>query len=151
MSIQNLMVAAVAASALLGCAAPSSQPASSASRSHGRGEAKETAIEVCGPFGERAHLDRLQCSDGSALVYRRVGGIGTRTDLPKDLTREDASALLERNISGAPLKPGEPDYHVIDEYKLSCGPVKRMVYMDMYHCHQAPPTEAPYGFQFKPN
>ena len=54
-------------------------------------------------------------------------------------------------MSGAPLKSGEPDYHVIDGYELSCGPAKRMVYMDMYHCHQAPPNQVPEGFQVRPN
>ncbi len=71
-----------------------------------------------------------------------------RRDLPDNFTREEASALLERYISAAPLKPGESDFHVIDGYELSCGALKRMVYMDMYHCHQAPPTEAPTGFRF---
>ncbi|MEJ8849283.1 hypothetical protein [Variovorax rhizosphaerae] len=149
MSIRALIAAAAAVIAVLGCTTPSSRSVAPVSRPPGLGEAKVSAIEVCKPSGQRAYLDRLQCTDGSIPAYRRVGSFGGRNELPANLTKEQQIAQLERNFSGAALKPGETDYHVIDGYEVSCGPVKRMIYMDMYHCNQAPPAEIPSGFQLR--
>jgi hypothetical protein len=149
MSNRNLMAAAVAAFALWGCATAPSPQDSSAPPPPGFGETSDTAIEVCMPRGERAYLDLLQCSDGSPAAYRRVGNFGRRNNPPGNLSQEQQSELLLRTIGGAPLRPGEQDYHVVDGYEVSCGAVKRMIYTDMYHCHQAPPTEAPRGFQLR--
>jgi hypothetical protein len=41
---------------------------------------------------------------------------------------------------GYPLQPGEVDYHVVDGYAVTCGTSKRLIYLDMYHCHQPPRT-----------
>jgi hypothetical protein len=132
---------------LLGCANQPNVPASSEEKKPpGLGETKTTAIEVCRPQGQRAYLDRLQCSDGSSATYRRVSNVGERNPVPSNLTQAQQSALLNKLISGAPLQPGEPDYHIVDMYEVSCGNTKRMVFMDMYHCHQSPPNEAPTGF-----
>ena len=114
------------------------------------GESKQSAIEVCNPAGERAYLSRLVCSGGESPTYKRMGSFGGRNEFPKNLSAEQTSVLVQRVISGAPLQPGEPDYHVIDGYEVICGEVKRVVYLDMYHCDQAPPTVAPRGFTLRP-
>jgi len=131
--------------ALLGCAASPQRVAPAISVSS-LGDTKATALEVCEPRGERDYLNRLRCSDGTKPAYRRIGSVGGRSDLPENLTKEQSAALLEQIISGAPLKPGEPDYHVVDGYELSCPATKRMVYIDMYHCNQPAPAFAPIGF-----
>jgi hypothetical protein len=146
---RNLLAFAVATLALLGCTTPPSPQDMPAPRTPGFGESKATAIEVCMPRGQRAYLDLLQCADGSPAAYRRLASVGQRTTSPSNLTEEQELALIKRIFSDAPLQPGEPDYHILDGYELACGAVKRVVYMDMYHCHQAPPAEAPPGFRFR--
>jgi hypothetical protein len=138
--------------ALQGCATPSPQPVASSSSSSssprpGLGETKLTAIEVCRPVGERAYLDRLRCSDGSTPTHKRVGSFGERNEVPKELSREQQAGLLKQQLSGAALTPGESDYHIVDGYEVSCGAVKRMVYLDMYHCDRAPTSDVPNGFK----
>ena len=115
-------------------------PTKSASPAPGLGDTKALAIEVCMPPGQRAYLNRLLCADGSKPSYYRVGNFGPRNEVPKGLSDDEISRLMMGK-----LKPGDPDLH-IDGYELSCGASKRMVFMDMYHCHQAPPTEIPAGF-----
>jgi hypothetical protein len=133
-----------------GCVTPSASPTSAPVLSADLGEAKSTAIEVCKPFGERFYLDHLRCVDGSPPTYHRVGSFGPRVAIPDNLTNEQKTALLKRIISGEPLAPGEPDHHIIDGYEVSCVDSKRMIYMDMYHCHQPLPATAPNGFRLAP-
>ena len=111
----------------------------------GYGESNSAAVEVCRPDGERAYLSHLVCPTGEAATFERLGTYGPRNELPADqpLTEQVASARRD------PLQPGEVDYHVIDGYEVACGTSKRLVFMDMYHCHQPPPTEAPPGFTLK--
>jgi hypothetical protein len=128
--------------ALPGCA--TAPPA----RTAGLGEIKATAIEVCRPQGQRAYLDRLQCADsGLAPSYRRVGSFGDRSDPPQQLNTEQSAVALDQILTVRPLKPGEPDYHIIDGYEVVCGATKRMIYMDMYHCDKPPPSAVPAGFE----
>jgi hypothetical protein len=49
-----------------------------------------------------------------------------------------------------PLAAAESDYHVIDIYEVRCGADTTEIIMDMYHCHQAKPTDAPPGFTIVP-
>jgi hypothetical protein len=111
----------------------------------GYGDSRSAAVEVCKPDGERAYLSRLVCPTGEAATFERLGTYGPRNELPADqpLTEQVASARRD------PLQPGEVDYHVVDGYEVTCGTSKRLVYLDMYHCHQPPPTEAPPGFSLK--
>jgi hypothetical protein len=113
------------------------------------GESKQMPIEVCMPAGQRAYLSRLVCPGGDPPSYKRVGSFGNRNDVPKKLPPNEEQALLERVMRGAPLQAGEVDYHVVDGYELSCGETRRILFLDMYHCHQLPPTVAPHGFTLR--
>lgn len=129
---------------LAGCA--STPSGLQAPASAGLGETKATAIEVCKPAGERAYLGLLACADGTRPSFKRIGSFGSRLDYPKNLTKEQEAEITLALLSGRALKPGEPDYHIVDGYELACGEVKRTVYMDMYHCQGTPPAQAPTGF-----
>ena len=118
--------------------------------SSGLGLSKATAIEVCRPLGERAYLNQLQCADGERPKYRRVGSFGPRTATPPPSSDAEAKAQLKRALSAKTLRPGEPDIHVVDGYEVVCSDGKHMIYMDMYHCEQPPPSEAPPGFRLRP-
>lgn len=102
------------------------------------------------PAGQRAYLSRLICAGGLAPEYRRVGSFGPRSNIPNDLTQDQQKALLDRLRGAIPPQPGEPDYHIVDGYELACGAEKRIIYMDMYHCGQPTPAEAPHGFSLRP-
>lgn len=102
-----------------------------------------TAVEVCRPQGQRAYLRRLRCPDGSTPTFSR-GGSGQSRTLPK--TPEEEKLVAEQMFRQGPLKPGEPDYHIIDYYDVRCGDRTTTVIMDMYHCAQPEPTQAPPGF-----
>ena len=124
--------------------APGAQQTNEAAHTNvspGLGDTKATAIEVCMPPGQRAYLNRLLCADGSKPSYFRVGNFGPRNEVPPNLSDEDQARLMLGK-----LQPGDPDLHIVDGYQVSCGETKRMVYMDMYHCKQAPPTAVPAGF-----
>jgi hypothetical protein len=116
----------------------------------GLGDAKSSAIEVCRPEGERQYLARVRCPDGTTPTYRRIGSFGSRAELPKISNKEEEAAFLRRIISRVALSPGETDYHVVDGYEVACGAITRIVYMDMYHCSQDPPSTAPSGFTLAP-
>ena len=152
--LNRLALAAVGASTtllLVACSTPATGPgaqqAGEAGRSQstqpapGLGDTKATAIEVCMPPGQRAYLNRLLCADGSKPSYFRVGNFGPRNEVPPKLSDEDRTRLMLGK-----LQPGDPDLHIVDGYQVSCGETKRMVYMDMYHCKQAPPAAVPAGF-----
>ena len=135
--------------ALAACASSGSQ---SASADHAIGYQKSNPIEVCKPSGEREYLSALVCAaSGRAPDFHRVGSVGQRTEWPKNLSKEQESALLESMMRGlsSPSKPGEPDYHVIDAYALQCGEKTVTLYLDMYHCGQPSPQPAPHGFTRK--
>lgn len=107
------------------------------------------AIEVCMPTGQRAYLARLVCASGEPPSYKRVGSFGNRNAFPKNLPPGEERALFERVMRGEPMKPGEVDYHVVDGYELACGETRRIVYLDMYHCHQPAPAVVPHGFTLR--
>lgn len=111
----------------------------------GYGEHRGAAIEVCKPDGERAYLARLVCLTGEAATFDRLGTYGPRNDLPADQPLSEQVASARRD----PLLPGEVDYHVVDGYEVTCGAAKRLIYLDMYHCHQPPPNTAPPGFSLR--
>ncbi len=154
--LNGLSAVALAASALLlaACTTPptATAPAAGAQQASGAGstqtqpapglgDTKAMAIEVCMPPGQRAYLNRLLCADGSKPSYFRVGNFGSRNEVPPKLSDEDQARLMLGK-----LQPDDPDLHIVDGYQVSCGETKRMVYMDMYHCKQAPPTTVPAGF-----
>jgi hypothetical protein len=106
----------------------------------GFGLSAQLAVEVCYPPGVVAYLKRLRCPDGSrAREVERVS-LGSRTSTDKSDPR-----LLEQLDPGHALKPGEPDLHIVDRFTLSCPSGDRLVYIDMYHCLQGPPVQAPEG------
>jgi hypothetical protein len=125
--------------------APSSVPAQASATSPG--STRETAIEVCKPTGERDYLRRLRCADGSAPEFSRNGSYGTRTPMK---SAEDEKMAQDQALGGTPVPPGGPDFHVLDVYEIRCGDTAVEVFIDMYHCDQPPPAQAPAGFTIVP-
>lgn len=115
------------------------------------GASKATAIEVCMPAGQRAYLSRLRCPDGTAPGFQRSGSAGPRTEYPPQQPGESDEAYAGRVFGsssarlGAPLAVGETDHHVIDIYRLTCGQSTVTLFLDMYHCPDPKPREAPPG------
>jgi hypothetical protein len=105
------------------------------------------AVEVCKPAGERKYLQRLRCPDGSVPSFKRSGSGGSRTT-PKNRAEEEKA--VEQMFRDGSLAPTESDYHVVDIYDVKCGADTTEVIMDMYHCHQPEPTDAPPGFTIVP-
>lgn len=133
---------AAASSLLLVLACTSAAPpAASPAASGSYGTTKEAAIEVCKPEGERRYLRRLRCADGSAPEFSRDGSGGSRTDLK---TPEDERKSADQMFGD--VKPGDADYHVIDYYTVRCGDRETTLILDMYHCKQPEPSQAPAGF-----
>ena len=104
------------------------------------------AIEVCGARGQRQYLSMLVCPDHSHPTFKRVGSFGTRDPYPGDLPQEQADEILLRLISDSTLKPGEPDFHMVDGYEVECPGSSALIYMDMYHCGQELQPVVPPGF-----
>jgi hypothetical protein len=111
----------------------------------GYGESRGAAIEVCQTAGERTYLSRLVCANGDGADFDRLGTPGTRHELPADQSVSEQISSSRRD----PLSPGEVDYHAVDAYEVSCGTSKRVLYLDMYHCHQPEPAQAPPGYSLK--
>lgn len=113
------------------------------------GETMAQAIEVCMPQGERAYIERMVCADGQAPAYKRLGSKGSRNPLPANASKEEADKALQQiRARGAPLAPGETDYHIIDIYELNCRDKTHTLYFDMYHCPTPQATVPPRGFRF---
>lgn len=148
MRVMTVLAGLTSAGLLAGCAATA--PAQTAAADVAPGGAKASAIEVCMPGGERQYLSMLVCAGGQRPTFHRTGSVGERHPLPAGLTDKQLSAQLDRSLRGAPLEPGEVDAHVVDAYEVSCGEVKRQVFMDMYHCPQPAATVAPAGFSLRP-
>jgi hypothetical protein len=70
--------------------------------------------------------------------------VGSRTPTSKSDPR-----LLEQLDPGYRLRIGEPDFHIVDRFTLSCPSGDRQVYIDMYHCLQGPPVQAPEGLSLE--
>lgn len=111
------------------------------------GMTSATAVEVCQPRGEREYLQRLRCPDGTPPQFSRQGSGGSRT---APASPADEKKMFEQMFREGPLQPGEPDYHIVDFYEVRCGSRSTRIIMDMYHCHQPPPSAAPPGFTIEP-
>jgi hypothetical protein len=142
--VRSITVVLLAAALTASCV---SVPDSSIQRPEnpGYGESVRAAIEVCRPDGEHAYLARLVCPTGEAATFDRRGSFGPRNELPADQPLSEQVANARRD----PLPPGEVDYHVVDGYEVTCGASKRLIYLDMYHCHQPPPNDAPPGLSVR--
>lgn len=82
--------------------------AKAAAAGHALGS-RPNPVRAIMPEGQRAYLDRLRCSDGSAPQYHRGGSVGDG-----------------------------PYGTIMDVYELKClggQPATASVYMDMYHNH----------------
>jgi hypothetical protein len=140
--ILTLSISIIAA----GCATSSDGQPEAAPSASAATKAADNVVEVCKPAGERQYLQRLRCPDGSAPTFARSGSGGSRTPYEE----EDEKKVMEQMFREGPLAPGEPDYHVVDYYDVRCGATEIEVVMDMYHCNQDPPTQAPAGFTIEP-
>ena len=133
-----------AETALRGAADAARAPIATAASSLGR--TKASAIEVCAPAGERAYLRCLVCADGTTLSFERSGSVGPRTE-PR--TEEESRSALQQILPG-PLDPAQPDFHIVDRYRVRCGEQVSALFFDMYHCGGASPG-VPDGFQAWPD
>lgn len=136
----------------LACTPRASTPATSPAAASGTataaatlGSTRETAIEVCQPRGERAYLARLRCPDGKPAVFERTGNVGMRTAM----TKPEHEEMVRQQIGGG-VPPGQPDFHTLDLYKVTCGDRTTELLFDMYHCDKPAPDEAPAGFTIEP-
>ena len=116
------------------------------------GATKASAIEVCNPSGQRAYLSRLRCKDGATPKFGRAGSYGHRNPPPpkppaRDGGEDDCGELCE---TFGPVKPGGVDQHMVDGYDVVCPDKSTFLYLDMYHCEQPPPDDAPPGFTIVP-
>ena len=136
------IVALIGSIALAGPETPKDPPKPPAAP----GMSKEAAIDVCGVDGERSYLSRLRCSDDSSPKFERSGSVGPRNEVK---TKEDEAATLRQIMSTEPLKPGEKDFHTIDQYEVTCRSKSVMVYVDMYHCPEGKTHGVPPGFTLK--
>ena len=134
------------------CAAPAlplwAQAAEAAPEAVTLGSSKQNAIEVCMPAGQRAYLARLRCDDGQAPTFQRSGSVGMRTALPEQIEGESSEAYLHR-VHEQRAGYGK-DYHIVDVYRVACSQAVHSVYLDMYHCQAAAPSQAPAGFSIVP-
>ena len=138
----------LAASAFLaGCATSGvSSPEAPPPTSSSYGLTRSQPVEVCRPDGERHYLARLICPSGEHPKFDRSGSVGPRTAIPTNMSQAVRERLLRNNMEMKPLAAGEPDYHWIDAYEVSCGAQTTTIYMDMYHCSVVRPSSAPAGF-----
>jgi hypothetical protein len=121
---------------LLGCAHGQKAP-------EGFALSKSQAAEVCLPLGEKAWLGKLLCADGSRPRLTRQGNVGSRNP---PLDPNDPRLLLQMDAE-VPIRPGEPDLHIIEAVAAECGPsLKYTIYIDMYHC---PGTDQPPADHFQ--
>lgn len=95
-------------------------------------------MEVCLPPGEKAYLAELRCADGSHPQAHRVGSVGTRAS-PVD--PNDPRLLLQMDPE-VPIRPGEPDFHIVDAFEARCPGANYTLFFDMYHCPGAPQPPA---------
>lgn len=114
------------------------------------GVTMETAVEVCRPQGEREYLRRLRCADGTAPTFNRTGSGPPRTRATTPEQEAQALEQMRKMFLDAPLAAGEPDYHIVDLYDVSCGTTVTRVFLDMYHCYEPLPSQAPPGFTIVP-
>lgn len=106
----------------------------------GWGSSKQSAINTCLPPGVKLLMQDLRCSGGAKPRFHRVGSVGSRSPRPGTVTS------LQMDWT-RPLKPQEPDHHIVDHYQLQCGAHKTSLYLDLYHCADGPaPWNAPSGF-----
>ena len=135
---------ALVALAVLGAAFAGCKSAQRPGPGGGRfGLVKELAVEVCYPPGEQEFLHRLRCPGGGPARQVERGSVGTRTPA----RNPDDPRLLEQLDAGRRLRVGEPDFHLVDRFLLSCPDGDWTVYIDMYHCNQPPPSQAPDGME----
>lgn len=134
------LIAIILLTACTAAPPPASTPAAPV-KADSYGFTREGAIEVCDPNGERAYLRRLRCSDGEAPRFNRLGSVGSRTEIK---TKEDEKAAMDQMMADVPA--GQRDFHTLDLYEVACSDKTVELFLDMYHCKAAPPSEAPAGF-----
>jgi hypothetical protein len=121
---------------------PAADPVA-APQTAGYGMDKATAVEVCQPSGQRAYLQRLRCADGSAPQFSRRGSMGLRNPIK---SKADEESAMSQVVNYDALPAGATDFHTVDVYEVRCGDEVTDVFLDMYHCQQAVPSQAPPGF-----
>ncbi len=115
----------------------------------GFGLSRDAAIEVCRFRGRDAYFSKLLCPDGRRPTFHRVVNVGSRGDMPSDLTPAQVDSIFKalQTDSPPPLRPGDPDYHIVDHYIFTCEASQVSVFVDMYHCEKPEPKVAPRGLK----
>ncbi len=98
-----------------------------------RGSTKANAVEVCLTRGLKQYLDQWRCPGGGKPQINRLGAVGMRTE-PVD--PNDPRILLEMDPE-VPIRPGEPDFHIVDAVQMRCADLTYTLFIDMYHCAPA--------------
>lgn len=111
------------------------------------GLSRQTAIRTCTVFGTYEFLRDLRCLDEQKPKFKRRGQAGDR-----DASAEACSAAGPDHVDKYmdPLRvlaPGEPDCHIVDEWRVSCGDEVHTLFFDIYHCDGPKPWRAPEGFR----
>lgn len=125
----------------------------------GPGTSKETAIETCLPKGSYEYLSRLRCpGDDGPAMFRRRASVGSRLEPPPGSPEAERRDRQLQPGESAPkelmrwldptrrIEPGEIDQHIVDVYEVVCTDGRYRVFIDMYHCADAPTTLVPPGF-----
>lgn len=141
-TVHLTILAGTMCSLLIGCA--------SAPQHAALGETRQTAIEVCKPGGQREYLSRLVCSGGDTPTFKRLGSVGMRDELPDDANEKTLLDAVEKSMSFESQPAGSRHFHAVDQYELTCGAQKHLVFMDMYHCGVPAPKTAPPGLSLRP-
>jgi len=79
------------------------------------------------------HIVKNKCKNGKTPQVVDRQNVGPLT-LPE--TEEEATRASEQAFEINGLKPGEPDFHNIDRFTLSCGDKIEYRYFDLYHCEK---------------
>lgn len=111
----------------------------------GYGLSRTQAVEVCLPSGESEYLKALRCLNGAPARSERLGPVGTRTQVASG----NDTRALEQMDPARPIRPGEPDLHIVDAFRIDCGPSALTIYLDMYHCLGPKPEDAPQGLRLE--
>ena len=141
----NRIPARVVCAALLVCAALVACTHGAARPSPAYGLVRGDAVEVCLPPGENIYLKALRCPDGAPPHVERQGSVGTRTHLPNP---DDPRVLLQMDPA-AKIPRGDPDLHIVDAFRATCGARESTLFLDMYHCGGPQPRAAPEGFSLE--
>jgi len=93
----------------------------------------DAVIKVCSRSMEFTHIVTTPCKNGRKAQVIDQQNLGP-LQLPN--TPREAERALEQKTELNGLPPGEPDFHDIDRFTLSCGDDIEYRYFDKFHCEK---------------